>query len=149
MGGEALHGWIFWEIEHTALLTEPHAIWVGPRGSWVDITPHQLPTRKVLFTPDPKVSEKRGHTKVFETPLTKSPKELAAHRFARALSKIWDEQFVGFNKEMSIPMQKVREAAAEVGLPEDVAKAMFQMKLDAFSGKSFGNPSTMPSQTTK
>jgi len=128
MSGSALVGWMFWEVENLIAYTEAHSIWVTPQGTWIDITPHSLPPKRVMFSPDPRVAEKRGYTIPFETPLTANPKELALHRFSRSLSEIWNRHFVGFNKEIDIPMNEVKDAAKAAGLPEDVAKHLFEKR---------------------
>src|SRR4051812_19709616 len=70
MGGNALTGWLFWEVENTAIHTEAHCIWIAQKGSWVDITPQELPPRRVKFSPDDRVAAKRGYTSGYETLLT-------------------------------------------------------------------------------
>jgi hypothetical protein len=130
MGGSILTGWIFWEIENTVLHTEAHAIWVATGGSWIDITPHRLPPRRVMFSPDPNVSEKRGYTTGYETSLTNDPKVIALHRFGRSLSLIWERNFKGMGHEMEISTTEVKNVAREAGLPESVAKYLFEKKLE-------------------
>lgn len=52
-GGSQQIGWQIWK---TAFLVEAefHAVWVSPDRQFVDITPKQVPTDRILFLPDPK-----------------------------------------------------------------------------------------------
>ena len=141
MGGTALVGWMFWEIENTMIHTEAHCIWVTPQGTWIDITPQALPPKRVMFSPDARVAANRGHTLIYETLLTRNQKEIALSRFCRALSEIWEESFRGIGQEMNIPMQKIKQAVAESGLPDDVAQYVLQKRVKAYeeAQNKFGN----------
>lgn len=50
-GGGQQIGWQIWK---TKILVEAelHAVWVSPDGQFVDITPKQVPTDRILFLPD-------------------------------------------------------------------------------------------------
>lgn len=50
-GGEALYGWIVWEMPGVYLTAEHHAV-VGVDGSLLDVTPQFNGERRVLFVPD-------------------------------------------------------------------------------------------------
>lgn len=126
MGGSSLSGWLFWEVERTVLETEAHCIWVTPQGTWVDITPQSPLVRRILFSPDSRVSERRGLTVGYETPLTDNQKVLALQKFTRALSLLRQEYVQAFGKELFTPTELFSQAAKNSGLPEDVANFLLQ-----------------------
>lgn len=51
-GGELVYGWAIWEWPGVFVEAEHHAVWRSPDGL-IDITPHEYPTKGVLFLPDP------------------------------------------------------------------------------------------------
>jgi hypothetical protein len=126
MGGSALSGWIFWEYEDILLHAEAHCVWVGPQGSQVDITPHAVRVRRPLFLPDERVAEKRGYTPTFETIYSKNPKEVAMLRFYWGLSALVNREFKGMGQAIELKMSEVKEMADGLGLPDDVAAALYR-----------------------
>jgi hypothetical protein len=125
-GGSAQAGWLFWEIENTVLETEAHCIWVSDYGAWIDITPQHSRPQRLLFSPDPRVAEKRGYTTGYETPLTDNRKVLALQKFTRAIARIREEHVLGFGTANFIPLHLLWKAAADSDLPTDVAGFMLQ-----------------------
>lgn len=51
-GGSIRYGWIIWENPKVWLLGEFHAVWEGPDGELIDITPKADGERRILFQPD-------------------------------------------------------------------------------------------------
>jgi hypothetical protein len=53
-GGKVQYGWIIWEDPKIFLEAEFHAVWINPRGEYVDITPKVDKEERILFLPDSK-----------------------------------------------------------------------------------------------
>lgn len=122
-GGSLETGWVFWELEGVSIHTEAHGIWVTPQGRRKDITPRALPPeRRIPFLPDPRVAMKRGYTAGYRTILSSDPRVRSLETYVAELARIFDDCFPGMNREMDIPMARVREAAERCGLPTGVAK---------------------------
>ncbi|ELA9595967.1 TPA: SEC-C domain-containing protein [Vibrio parahaemolyticus] len=51
-GGSIQFGWQIWECENYFIEAEFHAVWKSDVGEFVDITPKDRPTEKILFVPD-------------------------------------------------------------------------------------------------
>ena len=54
-GGFQLTGWAIWEVPGLFIEAEFHAVWQQPSGVILDVTPHAIPCRNILFLPDPKL----------------------------------------------------------------------------------------------
>lgn len=52
-GGRQLTGWAIWEWPQVFIEAEFHSVWEAPDGTCVDVTPKQIPFKRVLFLPDP------------------------------------------------------------------------------------------------
>jgi hypothetical protein len=52
-GGSLRYGWQIWEKKRLFIEAEFHAVWVSPNGAMIDITPKDIPTKSILFLPDP------------------------------------------------------------------------------------------------
>lgn len=53
-GGKSVFGWQIWEFYGVMIEAEFHSIWLTPENKLIDITPKQLPFKRILFveTPD-------------------------------------------------------------------------------------------------
>lgn len=51
-GGLCINGWIIWQWANILIEAEAHAIWQNPAGTLIDVTPHNLGEREILFLPD-------------------------------------------------------------------------------------------------
>jgi hypothetical protein len=54
-GGAAMHGWCIWEEPRFFIEAEHHAVWESPQGQKVDVTPHDMGEKRILFLPDPEM----------------------------------------------------------------------------------------------
>ncbi|NIJ20734.1 hypothetical protein FHS95_002426 [Sphingomonas naasensis] len=52
-GGEAVYGWAIWRWPGRWFEAEHHAVWRGPDGALLDVTPQAGDPPRVLFLPDP------------------------------------------------------------------------------------------------
>jgi hypothetical protein len=52
-GGNLRYGWQIWERRHLFIEAEFHAVWLSRDGAMLDITPKDIPTKRILFLPDP------------------------------------------------------------------------------------------------
>ena len=48
------------------------------------------------------------------------------------LDRIFDEHYPGLNKEWTLPIPLIADAAKRIGLPDDVAHYIFRTKRDNF-----------------
>jgi len=136
MGGTMETGWLFCECEHINIHTEAHAIWITPQGRRTDITPHRFPPKRILFTVDPRVSQKRGFTVGHKTILSRDPVVCAIERFDVELDRLYEEFFVDFGCYSTIPNNRLREAATHANLPWDVAEYMIRQKQKYYQDSS-------------
>ena len=51
-GGLCINGWIIWQWANILIEAEAHAIWQNPEGNLIDVTPHDLGEREILFLTD-------------------------------------------------------------------------------------------------
>ena len=56
-GGEMQCGWAIWLIPQIMIEAEHHAVWVGPDGRVVDVSPYARSLTKTLFLPDPRQTD--------------------------------------------------------------------------------------------
>jgi hypothetical protein len=131
-GGRMLTGWIFNEYEHRSIEGEAHAIWEDRFGKKrIDITPHDFQPKRVLFLPDPRVAIKRGYTAHPRTLLSDDPKLVAIEAFDDAMQKLRESRFHGFGTEMVILREDYEKARDDAGLPDEVARHLFQKYCEA------------------
>jgi len=52
-GGSLRYGWQIWEKKRLFVEAEFHAVWVSPQGEMIDVTQKDIPTKNILFLPDP------------------------------------------------------------------------------------------------
>jgi hypothetical protein len=73
-GGEVVYGWCFWLFPEVWVEAEFHAVWRGPDGALLDVTPKRDGENAVVFVPDPKrVYEGRTHNSVHRLILDEAP----------------------------------------------------------------------------
>ena len=128
-GGKIEFGWVFWHFVDLAINTEAHAVWITPQDRRMDITPRSLPPeRRVMFLPDSRVGIKRGYTCGYQTILStdESIRKMGAYRVE--LDRIFDECFVGMDREMLIPRHTCKEIANRLGLTPEMEQEAFEDK---------------------
>lgn len=54
-GGQQVNGWAVWQWANMVITTEAHAVWENAEGKLIDITPHNLEEKEILFLPDTRV----------------------------------------------------------------------------------------------
>lgn len=54
-GGRQVNGWTVWQWANMVITTEAHAVWQNQEGELIDITPHNLGEKEILFLPDARV----------------------------------------------------------------------------------------------
>lgn len=54
-GGNIVYGWQVWVWPNIFIEAEFHAIWQSPSGEYIDITPKQCKSKKILFIPAPEL----------------------------------------------------------------------------------------------
>jgi hypothetical protein len=52
--GISVIGWAIWERPRVFIEAEFHAIWCAPNGDYVDISPREFPSSRILFVCDPR-----------------------------------------------------------------------------------------------
>jgi hypothetical protein len=72
-GGSICLGWQIWEWENVFIEAEFHAVWLNNEGKFIDITPKDVPTRKILFLPDPKMTYEGKQVNNIRRPLRHDP----------------------------------------------------------------------------
>src|SRR5688572_11887872 len=50
--GSTQYGWTIWQCANLFVEGEFHAVWVSPKGEWIDITPKADGETRILFVPD-------------------------------------------------------------------------------------------------
>jgi len=53
-GGAKVYGWDILEWPGVFIESEFHCIWRSPDGNLLDVTPREIPFKRILFLPDPK-----------------------------------------------------------------------------------------------
>ncbi len=127
-GGTIETGWIFNELEDRVITSEAHAVWREWNGKRHDITPHQFQPVRVLFSPDTRVALKRGYTTPYKLILSSDPRVRAIEEFDLEISRMENDLFDGFGKEVVLDNDKLQQAAVRIGLPLDVAHYMVREK---------------------
>lgn len=72
-GGQQVNGWAVWQWANMVITTEAHAVWENAEGKLIDITPHNLEEKEILFLPDTRVIFAGYPIMGKRMPLTDSP----------------------------------------------------------------------------
>jgi hypothetical protein len=72
-GGAMCLGWQIWEWENVLIEAEFHAVWLNTERKFIDVTPKDVPTRKILFLPDPKMTYEGKQVNNIRRPLRHDP----------------------------------------------------------------------------
>jgi hypothetical protein len=73
-GGHMECGWMLWERPRVLLEAEFHAVWLGPNGTRLDVTPKALPwVKRIAFLPDAKIDYEGKQVDNRRMPLTDDP----------------------------------------------------------------------------
>jgi hypothetical protein len=108
---------------------EAHAIWMSKEGKLRDITPHDGSPRRVAFCEDARVLAKRAYTAPPKKIISTDERIIKLESFAAALDRMFDTVFKHMGDELLIYPSEARQAARDIGLPEDVAHLVFKVKM--------------------
>lgn len=129
-GGSMMTGWIFNEYENRHIEGEAHAVWLSPTGKKLDITPHRFPAKRVLFSVDTRVAKKRGYTAAPKLIISQNPRVVLIEKFDSCLDQLLADRFEAIGKYIDISFNEVRSVAIDLGIPEEVARYMFNSRAD-------------------
>jgi len=87
-GGMQNIGWAIWEWPLVFIEAEFHCVWESPDGMLFDITPKQIPFKRLLFLPDPKRIYEGFQVDNIRFPLRPDPE---IHRFIELSELMYHE----------------------------------------------------------
>jgi len=87
----------------------------------------------VVFCEDAGVLKKRGHTRHHKRVLSEDERILRIERFGDEMDRILEEVFAGIGKPMVIPSMRILEAGVNLGLPQDVALHLFEVRKERYA----------------
>lgn len=70
-GGTMVSGWALWEWSGVFIEAEFHAVWCGPDGTLLDLTPNRLLPHEIVFLPDPRTKYEGRQIDNVRKPLVK------------------------------------------------------------------------------
>ena len=76
-GGTMILGWAIWELPEVYIEAEFHAVWRKTDGSFLDISPKDEPTKRVLFLPDANARYEGAQVNNIRIPICNAPAVLA------------------------------------------------------------------------
>jgi len=132
-GGGLETGWVFMELRDISMHTIAHGIWLTPQGRRMDITPWEFgPERRVLFLPDERVRAKRGYTAGYRSVYSKDERIRAMQLFDGEFDKIIEGCFTRMGEYMNVPVHDIRDVAARLGLPWEIASKRVEHRMSNF-----------------
>ncbi len=122
-GGTVQYGWRIWECPRIMIEAEFHAVWLSPQNHFVDITPTQFDTNKILFLPD-KIRKYEGkQINNIKHPLTDDP---LVKEFIEVSEKIFQEMNRG---ELAYTHGKILASNELLALTREKAEIMKKVYL--------------------
>ena len=124
-GGGIQYGWAIWYLPGILMEAEFHAVWVSPKGELIDISPHQIQFKEILFLPDSGTVYSGRQINNIRIPLNKDPRMKEYIRLHEELFKILNEgELASKHGPVSIPRDKidpVRKRLVELSIELDIS----------------------------
>jgi len=104
---------------------EFHAVWISPQEELIDVSPHQIQCKEILFLPDSATVYSGRQVDNIRIPLNKDPRVKEYIRLYEELFKIMNEgELANKHGPVSIPRDKiapVRERLLELSIELGIA----------------------------
>lgn len=125
VGGGIQCGWAIWYLPGILMEAEFHAVWVSPQGELIDVSPHQIQCKEILFLPDSATVYSGRQIDNIRIPLNKDPRVKEYIGLHEELFKILNEgELADKHGPVSIPRDKidpVSERLAELSIELGIA----------------------------
>jgi hypothetical protein len=112
-GGSIQYGWQIWLWAGTFIEAEFHALWVSNDNQYIDITPKDIPTERIVFVPDASKKYQGIDVDNIRKPLRKDKIIDYFIMLSKANFKLISSGRVGGSMEVSVPQQEY-EALTEL-----------------------------------
>lgn len=124
-GGGIQYGWAIWYLPSILMEAEFHAVWISPQGDLIDVSPHQIRCKEILFLPDSATVYSGRQIDNIRIPLNKDPRVKEYIGLYEKLFKILNEgELANKHGSLSIPPDKinpVRERLVELSIELGIA----------------------------